>query len=170
MYSPSTQEKILVVRPTTDLIPGFHAALDTVAKERIYIEMVEAPPLEKAAKFQQQIIESGGPVAYALDGAAVVGWADIFPCDNPRMLHRGSLGMGLTPGYRRQGIGSRLLESVLTQAKAFGLEKVGLSVYSTNKAAIALYQKFGFEPEGYIKHYRKLDGQYFDCIMMAKFF
>jgi RimJ/RimL family protein N-acetyltransferase len=170
MNSTSTQERILVVRPTAEMIPSFHETLGLVARERVYIEMIDAPPFDSTMKFQSQLIDTGAPVAYALSNAEVVGWADISPLENPRMSHRGMLGMGIKAGFRGQGLGGRLLGYVLEQAKNFGLEKVGLMVYATNKPAIALYEKFGFEPEGYLKNYRKLDGRYFDCIMMAKFF
>lgn len=77
--------------------------------------------------------------------------------------------MGLLPEYRGKGIGSKLLEKVLDRGREFGLEKIELHVYTSNQAAIALYKKFGFEEEGLIKKYRKLDGKYFDCLAMAKF-
>ncbi len=149
--------------------PSFHETLSAVAKERVYIEMIEAPPLEKVSKFQSDLIGKNGPVYYALSGDRVIGWCDVFPEENPRQSHRGSLGMGLLPEYRGQGLGSKLLSSVLDHAKRFGLEKVELNVYTSNLPAIALYKKFVFEEEGLIKKYRKLDGQYFDCLAMGKF-
>lgn len=66
--------------------------------------------------------------------------------------------MGLISEYRERGLGSRLLSAVIDHSKSFGLEKIELSVYTSNKSAIALYKKF-----------RKLDGQYFDCLAMGKF-
>jgi putative acetyltransferase len=77
--------------------------------------------------------------------------------------------MGLLPEYRAKGIGTRLMQATLAKAKEFGLEKVELHVYSNNNAAIALYRKMGFEEEGLIKKYRKLDGGYTDCLLFAKF-
>jgi len=77
--------------------------------------------------------------------------------------------MGLLPEFRVQGLGSKLLGSVLDHSLKFGLEKVELNVYTSNIPAIALYRKFGFEQEGLIKKYRKLEGEYFDCISMGKF-
>jgi ribosomal protein S18 acetylase RimI-like enzyme len=76
--------------------------------------------------------------------------------------------MGLLPAYRGKGLGGKLLSSVLEHAKKFGLEKVELHVYTTNQPAIALYKKFGFQQEGLIQKYRKLDGKYFDCLAMGK--
>ena len=72
----------------------------------------------------------------------------MFPESNPRQSHRG--GLGILPEYRGLGIGSRLLEKVIEKAKEFGLEKIELHVYTSNKPAVALYRKFGFEEEGLI--------------------
>jgi RimJ/RimL family protein N-acetyltransferase len=148
---------------------GFHRALSVVAQEKIYIEMIEAPPLEKVSQFQAELIAKNGPAYYAVANDEVVGWCDVFPEKNPRQCHRGGLGMGLLPAYRGQGLGSKLLAAVLDHAKSFGLEKVELHVYTSNISAIALYKKFGFEQEGLIQKYRKVDGQYFDCLAMGKF-
>lgn len=148
---------------------SFYEALSIVAKEKIYLEMFEPPPFEKVAGYQRDLISLNGPVYYALENEKVVGWCDIFPEENPRQKHRGSLGMGILPSYRGKGLGTQLMEKVLAHAQNFGLEKVELQVYTTNTAAIALYKKLGFEQEGVIRKYRKLDGQYFDSIMMGKF-
>ncbi len=160
---------VKIIYPNQNYFKSYHETLSIVAKERIYIEMIEAPTLERVSSYQSGLISKNGPVYYALDDEKVVGWCDIFPEENPRQKHRGSLGMGLLPEYRGIGIGSKLLSSVLGQAKEFGLEKVELQVFTTNISAIALYKKFGFVEEGLIKKYRKLDGQYFDSLTMAKF-
>lgn len=158
-----------VIYAKPELIPSFFEVLSSVARERVYIEMIEAPPLETVTKFQAELMGKNGPIYYAVDSGKVVGWCDVFPEENPRQSHRGSLGMGLLPSYRGRGLGSKLLASVLDHAKKFGLEKVELYVYTTNVPGIALYKKFGFEQEGLIQKYRKLGGQYFDCLAMGKF-
>lgn len=148
---------------------SFYKALSIVAQERVYIEMIEAPPFEKVANFQRELIQRKGPVFYAVTNGEVVGWCDVFPEENPRQCHRGGLGMAILPAFRGKGIGSRLLQSTIERATTFGLEKIELNVYTSNVSAIALYKKFGFEEEGLIKKYRKLDGQYYDCLAMGKF-
>lgn len=158
-----------IVYASEQYFKSYHETLAAVAKERVYLEMVEAPPFEKVVSFQNSLIATNGPIYYALDQDRVVGWCDVFPEQNPRQSHRGYLGMGLLREYRGQGLGSKLLTAVLEHAKNFGLEKVELQVYTTNTAAVALYEKFAFEKEGLIKKFRKLDGQYFDCLAMAKF-
>ncbi len=161
--------KILIAYASDSFTQSFYDALSAVAQERIYIEMIEAPAFEKFQSFQKKLISNNWPVFYAIDGKRVVGWADITPATNPRLAHRGFLGMGLIESYRGQGLGTQLLEAVLNHAHKIGLEKVELSVYSENEPAIKLYEKMGFAREGLIKHYRKLDGRYFDCLSMGKF-
>jgi ribosomal protein S18 acetylase RimI-like enzyme len=70
-------------------------------------------------------------------------------------------------GWRRQGIGTGLLAQAVDWARRRGVQKLELHVFPHNEAAIALYESFGFEREGYRKrHYRRSDG-YVDAILMA---
>jgi len=48
------------------------------------------------------------------------------------------------PEWRRQGIGTRLLDDCLTSARRRGLSAAVLEVRPSNTEAIALYRKFGF--------------------------
>jgi ribosomal protein S18 acetylase RimI-like enzyme len=161
---------IRIVYPNRKLFRSFYGALGAVAAERVHIEMVEPPPFATVAGYQAALIRRKGPVYYAVDRGMVVGWCDVFPEENPRLAHRGRLGMGLLPEYRGRGIGSRLLRAALAHARRYGLEKVELSVYTSNRAAIGLYRKFGFRREGLIRRYRKVDGRVFDALEMARFF
>lgn len=53
--------------------------------------------------------------------------------------------MALRPGWRGNGLGTRLLHGVLTRLKAHGTRSVALLVAATNHRAIAVYRtKFGF--------------------------
>lgn len=69
------------------------------------------------------------------------------------------------PDFRRTGIGSRFLAGILLAAKAEGVLKAFLEVRSSNLAARALYQKFGFVEDGVRRHYYSDNGE--DAIMMA---
>jgi ribosomal protein S18 acetylase RimI-like enzyme len=161
---------IAVQAATESLIPSYYETLRLVAQERVYLEMTEPPPLEQVIGFQMSLIAQRGPIVYAVkDEDHVVGWCDVFPFESPRHAHRGSLGMGILPEYRGDGLGSRMLEATLKQAKVFGLEKVELCVYTTNHPAISMYEKFRFQREGIIKKYRKLDGVYYDALNMGLF-
>ena len=59
--------------------------------------------------------------------------------------HKGLLvSMYVAPQYTNHGLGRSLVETVLADARATGLELVTLTVTDSNQAAIALYKKCGF--------------------------
>jgi GNAT superfamily N-acetyltransferase len=65
-------------------------------------------------------------------------------------LDRGNQGfllidMGLMPGYRSQGVGTRLLKALLAEAGAQA-KPVQLHVESVNHRAMNLYRRLGFSP------------------------
>jgi [ribosomal protein S18]-alanine N-acetyltransferase len=52
------------------------------------------------------------------------------------------------PEFRRQGLGAKLLSHALLEAAQEGVELVYLEVRRSNRAAIEMYQSFGFEITG----------------------
>ncbi len=74
-------------------------------------------------------------------------------------------------GWQNKGIGTQLLKQLIECAKNSGtIEKIELSVRSTNEQAIELYKACGFVEEGRLKDHIKLDEQqYIDDILMALF-
>lgn len=51
-------------------------------------------------------------------------------------------------GYRRLGIGRKMLEKVIDQCGQLDIKDVTLEVRIGNKPAISLYEEFGFKEEG----------------------
>lgn len=54
-------------------------------------------------------------------------------------------GMGTAPDYRRRGLGERALVAGIEAARDRGCRELWLEVIDENRAAIALYDKLGFE-------------------------
>ncbi|MGD8967214.1 MAG: GNAT family N-acetyltransferase [Anaerolineae bacterium] len=91
-----------------------------------------------------------------------------FP-DRPRRRHVGQIGMAVRDDWQGKGIGTALMEAALDLAdKWLNLTRLELTVFRDNAAAIKLYQKFGFATEGALVHYAFRDGQYVDCLTMAR--
>jgi ribosomal protein S18 acetylase RimI-like enzyme len=51
----------------------------------------------------------------------------------------------VAPAYRRQGIGSALMQIAEDWAKKRGDRQIGLQVFQVNQAALSLYQQLGYE-------------------------
>ncbi|MGH9169241.1 MAG: ribosomal protein S18-alanine N-acetyltransferase [Acidimicrobiia bacterium] len=61
--------------------------------------------------------------------------------------------VAVEPSRRRAGLASRLLLELVETARRAGSRRLTLEVRTTNRAAQALYQKFGFAPVGMRKRY-----------------
>jgi RimJ/RimL family protein N-acetyltransferase len=161
------QDEVTLAPIDASHVDSFHRALDVVAREKKYLTLQEAPPLEETRGFVLGMIEKGNPQIVALAGSDVVGWCDISRHFFPSHAHRGSLGMGIIPVYRGRGLGSRLLERTLAEARKAGFVRVELDVHADNARAIALYERFGFVREGVARDAACIDGNYIDTIGMA---
>jgi ribosomal protein S18 acetylase RimI-like enzyme len=75
--------------------------------------------------------------------------------------------MGVRQDLRRRGIGRRLIQRTLREAKEQELKRIELEVLASNTPAIKLYGKMGFVVEGVKKKARNLDGAYDDLVQMA---
>jgi len=90
--------------------------------------------------------------------------------DVKKSEHVRVLGMLVVDGYREIGIGTKLMEYALRWAGAKkGVEKVTLGVFSNNRRALRLYEKFGFKVEGVRKKHYYIAGEPEDEIDMALF-
>lgn len=60
------------------------------------------------------------------------------------------------------------MDAAVGWARESGLHKLVLQVWPHNERARALYRKFGFVEEGYLRrHYRRRNGQLWDAVMMG---
>jgi ribosomal protein S18 acetylase RimI-like enzyme len=146
---------------------SYRTCLDVVAREQMYLAQLEALPIERIRAFVQDSVAADAAQFVALDGDRVVGWADIFPAWPPVLAHCGSLGMGVHPDYRGQGIGERLLSACIAKARAKGITRIELETRIDNSRAIGLYEKLGFAHEARRKNAMRFDGVYHDALQMV---
>lgn len=163
MASPTSDPGWIVRTATTeDLEPAFDV-LVAVAEERIYIGT--EPPVDKPRRLRRwrDVLDDPRETMFvAVAGDEIVGTASI------EWAGVSDIGMALLPAWRGKGVGSALLEAMISWAEEHGSHKMELRVWPHNEAAIALYEKFGFEREGYLKrHYRRSNGEVWDCIIMG---
>ena len=101
------------------------------------------------------------------DDGTIVGRLSVGRDPHPASSHVADLGLMVAIDARRQGIGTALLQAAVDWARETGVRKLELHVFPWNEGAIALYDAFGFEREGFRKgHYRR-GGDYVDAILMA---
>jgi putative acetyltransferase len=85
------------------------------------------------------------------------------------MRHVGSIGMAVRDDWQSKGVGTALMEAALDLADNWlNLTRVELRVYLDNSAAVALYERFGFEIEGTHRRLAFRNGEYVDAYSMAR--
>ena len=160
---------VVIEKMTLDYLSSFYEALLEVAAEEKYLATVKPPKKEAIEKFVSECVDQNHAQYIALSAGQLIGWADIYPSRRDFMAHGGNLGMGVLKAFRGQGIGKALLQKTLEHAWKQGLKRIELEVFSDNEAAIALYQKLGFESEGVKKYARYRGGEYQHILMMAQY-
>ena len=83
--------------------------------------------------------DEGGLVAYLIVSRYVDAWH--------------IMNVAVHPGYRRQGVASRLLDELFDLTSGDPRRGYTLEVRVSNATAIALYERFGFEPSGIRRGY-----------------
>jgi RimJ/RimL family protein N-acetyltransferase len=101
------------------------------------------------------------------DDGTLVGRLSVGRDPHPASSHVADVGLMVAVSARRQGVGTSLLESAVDWAREGGVRKLELHVFPWNEAAIALYEAFGFEREGYRKRHYRRGGEFVDAILMA---
>ena len=95
----------------------------------------------------------------------IIGTASLNRKQN-RMSHRAEFGISLKKAWWGCGAASALTERILAFARKTGVEQINLEVRSSNKRAIALYEKFGFRKLCTFPGFFKINGELIDFDFM----
>ncbi|HXF73643.1 MAG TPA: diaminopimelate decarboxylase, partial [Actinomycetota bacterium] len=150
--------------------PGFLEVFRVVAAEGRYIRSEEPrhDEGEVRRRFRRSWGDDRAQVVAVADGR-VVGHLDVERERHPVTRHVATLGMLVLPAWRGRGVGAALLAEAFRWAREVGVEKLSLTVYPGNRAAIRLYRRFGFVEEGRLRRHSKKAHGYEDEIVMGAF-
>ncbi|HFH9836932.1 TPA: N-acetyltransferase family protein [Streptococcus suis] len=154
--------------------PAFIDFMNQVSKETDYLVMDET-----GFRFSQEqmetIFEAGleNPRELCLlakVGSEVIGVISVKSSRQFRISHIGNIFIAIRKDYWGYGIGSILLDEMLTWVQEMDLlKRLELTVQTRNKVAIHLYQKFGFDIEGTQKRGARTDeGEWLDLYYMGR--
>ena len=81
-------------------------------------------------------------------------------------------GLAIHPSFAGKGEGRKMLEAIIKLICSNGFLRIELSVAATNRKAIQLYEKLGYEKEGVLGKFTHLksEGRFIDEVMMALIF
>lgn len=91
----------------------------------------------------------------------VLGWISLSPYRKGRMALRHTIEISyyVHRDFKRQGIGSKLVEYSLLQSKKMGYKTLFAIILDKNEASINLLHKFGFTDWGHMPNIADFDGE-----------
>ncbi len=99
----------------------------------------------------------------------LVSVANLSGRSRERLKHYATLGISVRQAYWHQGIGKAMMKKLIDFAqKNDFLELIELEVRSDNHHAIHLYESFGFKQVGIMPKLMKINGSYYDTLVMVK--
>lgn len=148
--------------------------INALSQEKTFIlfqgEEIELEFEEKYLQGQLEKIESGALVQLlVVADDSVIGVSEIGLKGRVEN-HVGDFGISVARDWRGLGIGAKLMQVVLEEAKAHlaTLEIVTLSVFDNNQTALRMYQRFGFQEFGRLPRGIIHRGEYVDHVHMYK--
>ncbi len=124
--------------------------------------------IKQQRKNIQEQLEKGSLTFVLEDNKKLVGYVfgNIFTAN--RKKHCMNLAIAILQEYTGKGYGTKLINTIEEYAINNGITRLELEVAKTNKVAISLYQKTGFEEEGIKRNAFLVNGKYEDELLMAK--
>lgn len=154
--------------------PGIIALMKSVVKEKIYLlndadeykETIKTK-IKSIRKFRKQ---NGKLMMVALINNTIAGYATFENFDFRKAMHAGYLSIYIIRKFRSIGLGKVLMKELIKWGKKNKIiRKLCLVTFSSNKRAIGLNIKTGFKIEGICRGDVKINGKYYDNILMYKF-
>lgn len=89
--------------------------------------------------------------------------------EHMKYRHRSYMGISIQQRFCNAGLGGKMIETAVAQARENGFEQIELGVFEDNARAIHLYEKLGFQRFGIQpRAYKLKDGSYRDEIIMVR--
>lgn len=126
------------------------------------------PSQEMWAKKIKDIPAGVHNLVACIDGA-IVGQLTVEANQRARRRHVATFGIAVDANFCGKGVGSALMTAMIDLCDNWlNIQRIELTVFIDNAAAIALYYKFGFEIEGTSPHFAFRDGQFVDAHHMGR--
>lgn len=105
----------------------------------------------------------------ARDGDELLGWAALTPVSD-RCVYGGvaELGVYVAEAARGRGVGTALLQGLVTASEEAGYWTLQAGVFSDNTASVRIHRACGFRTVGTRERLGKLDGTWRDVLLLER--
>lgn len=124
--------------------------------------------LDWSRRFRQRL-ESGEVISLvARKGASIVGEGTLYRTFHGWTRHVGEIRIACGAKYRRKGMGTALVSTLVKLATDLGIEKIIVQVVADQVGARRTFEKLGFHKDAVLPHHvMDLNGAKHDLILMA---
>ena len=141
-------------------------------KSTLYTGFDRKVTREEEAKWLAQVLVEmvGGSVINMVAdiGGKIIANGDVTRGGYKDTHRHGHLGLTMIGQYRGQGIGRRMIETLVRESRKAGLRTLDAEFLAENAAARRAYEKAGFKQAGIIPHKVFRNGRYLDGLIMAR--
>jgi len=126
---------------------------------------------EEAEWLAQTLVEiEGGEVINTIAeiGGKIIANGEVTRGRYKDTRRHGHMGLTMISEYRGQGIGRRIIETLVRESRSAGLRTLEVEFLAQNETARRSYEKAGFEQAGIIPHKIFRSRKYFDGLIMSK--
>jgi dephospho-CoA kinase len=159
------------IRPATgEDAEGIASVLNSIVREGGLTVVDRTYSLEEEKVFLNSL-DPRARVTVATVAEHVIAFVevDLYATYTGAMHHVGTMGTFVAAGLRGQGIGRRLADANLANARAAGFLKIVINVRADNAGAQNFYSALGFEPCGRLVRQAFVDGHYVDELLYELF-
>ena len=91
-----------------------------------------------------------------------------FMNERPGYFITADLAIYLHPEYQAKGLGTYLIAQAIERAPSLGIETLTATIFASNGASIALFEKMGFERWGFMPRVARLEGVEKDLVLVGR--
>jgi L-amino acid N-acyltransferase len=136
---------VIIRRSERSDVPAMREIFNEVLRNSNSIYREEEVTLDERYAWYDEKIEHGFPLFTALDGERVIGYAGYGTFRAAQGYRKTvELTIYVDSQYRGSGIGSKLMQTIIEQAKADGYHVMLGAIDAANQPSIDFHKKFGF--------------------------
>ncbi len=147
---------------------------------KIRLELLKREPISFGSSFEEETLFEDKIWKYrltkehvstfgAFESNEIIGLCVVVYNPRSKMKHLATLhSMYVRKEHRGKGIGKRMIEFAEKSSRNKGVQRMNLSVVSSNVNAIGLYKKLGFKEYGEEPETIKVEGKYYSLTLMTK--
>ena len=159
------------IRPTLEAdLPAITAIYQQAVREGTATFELEPPDLAEMTRRYRALIDGGYPYFVAMLDGRIAGYA-YAGAYRPRPAYRFTVenSIYLDPSFHRRGVGSRLLERLITECEARGFRQmIAVIGDSANAGSIELHRALGFRMVGTFDNVGFKFGRWLDSVLMQR--